>query len=127
MFAQAARLKLRFNTSKGLLTVEDLFDLPLSKGVINLNDLAKAVSRQLKAEQLDDEDFVGTKTKSSSALQLQLDILKYVIAEKLKEVEELSSAKDRKEHNRVIMDLIAQKQQQEMAGKSVAELQALLK
>ena len=30
MFEKAARLKLRFDTSKGLVTVEDLFDLPLT-------------------------------------------------------------------------------------------------
>ena len=58
MFEQASRSKFRFNSSQGLLTTEDLWDLPLtSTRYANLNDIAKELNRTLKATA--EEDFVG--------------------------------------------------------------------
>ena len=43
MFEKASRLKLRFSTSIGMLSAEDLWDLPLSSrnGTANLDDVAR--------------------------------------------------------------------------------------
>ena len=46
MFERAAKRKLRFTSSKGSLSVEDLYDLSLT----SLDSIAKGVNRQLKAE-----------------------------------------------------------------------------
>lgn len=40
IFEQAVRQKLRFQTVRGLLTVEQLWDLPLDKGEVNLYQIA---------------------------------------------------------------------------------------
>lgn len=122
MFDQATRLKLRFESNKGLLSVEQLWDLPLT----TLNELAKNLNRQIK-EVGDDEDFISEKSSVDSQVQLRFDIAKHIIGVKLKERNDTQTAQDRKAHNQTIMALIEQKQQQELAGKSVEELKALLK
>lgn len=123
MFDKATRLKLRFESNKGLLSVEQVWDLSLTA----LNEMAKGLSRQVKAAQSDEEDFIGTKSNVDSELQLRFDIVKHVIGVKLKERDDSKDAAERKANNQVILELIQRKKQQELEGKSVEELEALLK
>ena len=44
MFEKASRMKLRFNTQRGVLSVEDLWDLPL----IQLDNIAIALNKKLQ-------------------------------------------------------------------------------
>jgi hypothetical protein len=86
MFEDAIRQKIRFDSPKGLLTAEDLWDLPLQStvsGKANLDDIARALHKQLKNG--DDVSFVSTATKSDPTVQLKFDIVKYVIEQKMKE------------------------------------------
>lgn len=126
MFEKAARLKLRFDTSKGNLTVEDLFDLPLTStnGRANLNDIAKGLNRELKATE--EEDFVNNTTKGNEVLQLKFDIVKHVIEVRKAENEAAKTAADRKEKKQRLLELIAKKQDQDLEGKSVEELNAMV-
>lgn len=123
MFDKATRLKLRFESNKGLLSVEQVWDLSLTA----LNEMAKSLSRQVKAAETDEEDFIGTKSNVDSELQLRFDVVKHIIGVKLKERDESASAAERKANNQVILELIQRKKQQELEGKSVEELEALLK
>ncbi|CAD5240407.1 hypothetical protein NBNDMPCG_00002 [Klebsiella phage vB_KqM-Westerburg] len=123
MFDKATRLKLRFSSAKGDLSVEQVWDL----GLTALNEMAKGLSRELKAATIDDEDFIGNNTSVDSQLQLRFDIVKGIISTKLKERDDSLSAAEKREHNQAILELIKKKQQEELAGKSVEELQALLK
>ncbi|AEM91853.1 hypothetical protein [Salmonella phage SPTD1] len=123
MFDQATRLKLRFNSNKGLLSVEQVWDLNLNA----LNELAKDLSRQVKEAASDEEDFIGVKSAVDSQLQLRFDIVKAIIGVKLKERDESATAAERKANNQVILELIQRKKQQELEGKSLEELEALLK
>lgn len=123
MFDKATRLKLRFESNKGLLSVEQIWDLSLT----SLNEIAKGLSRQVKAAETDEEDFIGTKSNVDSELQLRFDIVKHVIGVKLKERDDSKDAAERKANNQVILELIQRKKQQELEGKSVEELEQLLK
>ena len=124
MFEQAIRLKLRFETAKGALTVEDLYDLPLtSANRPNLNDIAKGLSRYLRENE---EDFVGTASKADTAAQLKFSIVKHVIAVRLAENEAAKAAADRRETKNRIMELIAKKQDESLQSKSLEELQAMV-
>ena len=71
MFEKAARLKLRFDTSKGLVTVEDLFDLPLTvrNGGASLDNIAKGIARLIR--ETETESFVLTTTKAEIDPQAQ--------------------------------------------------------
>ncbi len=123
MFDKATRLKLRFESNKGLLSVEQVWDLSLTA----LNEMAKGLSRQVKAAETDEEDFIGTKSNVDSELQLRFDVVKHIIGVKLKERDDSRDAAERKANNQIILELIQRKKQQELESKSVEELEALLK
>ncbi|MCI2235020.1 hypothetical protein MKK42_23550 [Escherichia coli] len=123
MFDKVTRLKLRFESNKGLLSVEQVWDLSLTA----LNEMAKGLSRQVKAAETDEEDFIGTKSNVDSELQLRFDVVKHIIGVKLKERDDSRDAAERKANNQVILELIQRKKQQELESKSVEELEALLK
>ena len=126
MFEKAARLKLRFASPQGQLSAEDLWDLPLTStkaNQANLNNIAKEISRQLKAE--GEEDFVNPKS-GAEGLQLRLDIVKHVIQTRQAENETARVLADRKDKKARLLELMQRKQDQELEGKSLAELQEML-
>ncbi|WP_051382444.1 hypothetical protein [Bradyrhizobium sp. Tv2a-2] len=126
MFEKAARIKLRFDTGKGMLAVEDLFDLPLASktGKTNLDDLARSLYKQLKSGE--DISFVEADKASDPTVQLRFDIVKFVIDTKLEENRQASKERDRAEQKQKIMALIADKQDEALKGKSLEDLQAEL-
>lgn len=125
MFEKAARIKLRFSTPKGLLTVEDLFDLPLTSGTgkANLDDLAKELHRQLKDE---DVSFVTPTAKKDEDDQLAFELVKHVIGIRIAERDEAAKKTEQAAARQKIMALIDQKKDAALGEKSVEELTALL-
>jgi hypothetical protein len=126
IFEKAARLKLRFDSPKGALSVEDLWDVPLTSGVgkANLDDIAKGLYRQLR-----DTDatvsFVLPVEKGSDTVQLKFDIAKHVIDIRMAERDAAADAAKRKETKARILELIAKKQDDALGGKSLEELLAM--
>lgn len=127
MFEKANRLKLRFSSPQGSLSAEDLWDLPLTSTRANrgnLNDIAKEVSRELKAQ--GEEDFVNPRSTVDEELQLKLDIVKHVIQVRQAENEEARELSERREKKGRLLELISKKKDQELEGKSVEELTAMV-
>lgn len=122
-FKQASRLKLRFSTSLGLLTVEQLWDLSQTQ----LSNAIKAAKKVLKKENDDELAFLEDTKTVDIENQLRFDILKDIYLTKKTEAEELRNAADVKAYNQKILALIAEKQEGELKGKSIAELEAMLK
>lgn len=117
MFEKASRMKLRFNTQRGVLSVEDLWDLPL----IQLDNIAIALNKKLQESKT--ESFIKTRTKDTTELELKFNIAKHIIDVKLQEQQEdrlLESEKKAKRQK--ILDLMAKKQDAELEGKSLEEL-----
>lgn len=85
LFLKATRSKFRFDTTKGKLSVEELWDLPLQSKTNqpNLDDIAKALHRQLKSD--DTISFVTTSTTSDVEVRSRFDIVKFVIDTKVAE------------------------------------------
>lgn len=122
-FIQAARLKLRFSTAVGVLSVEDLWDLPLeSKNKVNLDSIAIALHRELKDTK--EESFIS-KSKADPILEMKLDIVKYIIGVKLQEAEDKAKARVKSEQKAKIAGLIAEKQDESLKSLSLEELTAL--
>ena len=68
-FEKATRLRLRFETSRGNLNVEDLWRLPLAE----LDKLAIALNKQLKESS--EESFIKAKSKDNKLLELPFAIV----------------------------------------------------
>lgn len=124
IFEYASRNAVRFQSIKGLITTEDLWDLPLQhKGGFDLDSVAKAVNAELKATA--EESFVTTTpTLLSKELEIKLEIVKHVIAVKLAENEAARTAAARKAEREKLTAILAGKQEAELQGLSKEELQA---
>jgi hypothetical protein len=125
MFTKASRIKLRFESPKGLLTVEDLWDLPLSSttGKANLDDIAKAAFQSLKGSEV--VSFVVRNAVSDPTIQLRFDIVMHIIDTRIAENEAAGKAKINSEKKQQILAMIAQKEIEQVAGQSLDELRAL--
>lgn len=119
-FENATRLRLRFETSRGNLNVEDLWRLPLAE----LDKLAIALNKQLKESS--EESFIKAKSKDNKLLELRFDIVKHIIETLLSEDEEKKKAADKRAKREQLLELIAKKKNQELEGKSLEELEAEL-
>ncbi len=123
IFEFAARNKTRFASTKGLLTVEQLFnDVPLrSSDGFNLDAIAREANKQLKAAT--EESFVNTeRTPEHSRLETTLEIVKFVIASKL---DDEAAAKKRQENaaeKQKLLKILAEKQDGKLSELSEAQL-----
>lgn len=128
MFEDASRLKLRFDSTKGMLSVEDLWDLPLTSPTgsrANLDAIAIALNRQTR-DAGDEVSFVTPRADNGNAeLLLKFEIVKHVIGVRVRERDDLKAASERRAKKDRILELIAKKQDQELESKSEDELRAL--
>ena len=119
MFENAVRMKMRF-PFKGMISVEDLWDL----GLRDLDSVFKALNKQVKQSQ--EESLLAAKTKEDEILTTQIDIVKYIVSVKMAELESAKQAKEQKEKKQKIMELIAAKKEEALGNKSIEELEAML-
>ena len=119
MFEFALKNKVRF-PYKGLVSVEDLFDL----SVRDLDGIFKTLNAQVKKSQ--EESLLATKTKEDETLAIQIEIVKHIVKTKLDEAETAKQSKELKEKKQKIMEIIAAKQDESLHNASVEELQAML-
>lgn len=122
-FKLASQLKLRFQTGKGLLSTEQLWDL-------SLDDLdALAVSLETEHKESGKKSFL-TRTKVSEkdkTAKLKFDVVLDILNTKADEIQAAADAKEIKEHNKKILELIASKKDKSLEGKSIKQLEAMLK
>lgn len=121
IFEKASKIKLRVSSSKGVLSVEDLWDLPLEK----LNELAKSVNRKIREQ--GEEDFLGNTPSCDARLTLTLDIIKEVIRVKLEEKELSKVAAENKARKEQLLAILAKKEESDLESKSIEELKNIIK
>lgn len=129
IFEQATRVKLRFESSKGSLSIEEVWDFSLTA----LDTLAKAVNKQLR--EAEEESFIPA-THAPSVLShdaLRLALLKHILGVK---VEERETARKKAEDSAKLArlkDILAAKadeafqaMSQEEILKQITELEAVV-
>jgi len=104
MFEKATRLKLRFDSVIGYLSVEDLWDLSLQQ----LNSLAKKINKQVKETK--EEDFLEEISDEDAIFQLKFNIVLHVLETKKKELKEKKEESLRKEEREKILGILSKKQ-----------------
>jgi hypothetical protein len=120
-FKLASQQKLRFQTNKGLLSVEQLWDL-------SLEDLdALAVSLETEHKQSAKKSFLVKTSVKDKTAKLRFDVVLDVLNTKIAEEEAATEAMEIKEHNKKIITLISEKQDESLKGKSIKQLEAMLK
>ncbi len=108
IFLRASKAKLRFNTAAGMLSAEDLWDLPLiSKNSVSLDGVYKNINRELKAD--DEESLVATPTPESTVARLQRDIVKAVYDVRMADKEAAEGRAAKAERKRKLLELKANK------------------
>ena len=126
MFEQATRNKLRFESTKGPLSVEQVWDAPLtSRNGFSLDDIAKQAKRELDA--LSEESFVEQVSPLKSVAVLKLEVVKHIISVKLEEKEAASKRAERAELRRQLTEALAEKQSDAIKHMSPEEIQKRLK
>ena len=122
IFEQASRQKLRFASIKGLLTTEDLWDLPLtSKTGFDLDTLAKQTNASIKAAA--EESFVVvTDNPAKKLAELQLEILKHVIGARVAQADATKLAAQKRAERERLVALLGEKQDEALRGLSVDDI-----
>jgi len=120
-FKLASQQKLRFQTSKGLLSTEQLWDL-------SLNDLdTLAVLLEEESTKAGRKSFLVRSSAKDKTAKLKFDIVIDILSTKVEDANAASEAQEIKEHNKKIINLISEKKEETLKGKSIAELEAMLR
>jgi len=118
MFEQASRLRLRFTTPVGLVSVEDLWDLKLT----TLDTVAVTLHKALSDSNL---SFIS-ENKVDPTLKLKFDIVKHVIETRIKEREHEKEIFEKNAKKQQLLEILSRKQNAELESKSPEELKALI-
>lgn len=118
VFEQAARSKLRFETSKGYLSSEEVWDLSLP----SLDMLARTVNKRLR--EAEEESFIPStlQPKTPSHDALRLDLLKHVIGVKVVERDLAKKRADDRAKLARLKDLLAAKEDETFKAMSQDEI-----
>jgi hypothetical protein len=119
MFEIATRSKFRF-PYKGQISVEDMWELSLPA----LDSVFKALNAQIK--QIKEESLLSTKSKADETLEMQIEIVKYIVSVKLAEKEAREKAAVNKEMKQKIMQIKAARQDKALLEASDEDLDKLL-
>lgn len=117
IFEQAVKQKLRFASDRGMLMVEQLYDLSLAV----LDKVARSVNAELKS--LTEESFVDLRPNPrKTELELQLEILKHVIKDKIEEKDEAEKRVERANKRRVLLQALESKENEELQSMSKEDI-----
>lgn len=125
MWIEALSKKLRFEY-KGLISIEDLFDLSLN----DLDDIYRNLKKeadeykQYSADSLLEKD--DEKDETYEELQLKIDVVTAVFNHLKKQQEELQRKIALQNQRDKILGIIADKEDEELSNKSISELKEIL-
>ena len=127
IFKKASKKKLRFSTNRGVLSVEQLWDLSkdeIRQLVIKAREAAKKSSGEVNDSELSFLD-APAKTKATDD-ELRFEILKDIYLTKKSAEESAQKKAEAKRNNQKLLDIIARKQDEALEKKSIKELEKML-
>ena len=122
MYKKAAELKLRFQSSRGQLSVEQLFDfkmVDLARMIKEQNEIVKKTKGDADAEL---EFLEGTSDGKENVEALKFDILKDIYLDKKHKRDQDAEDVLKREEIKKLEELIAKKQNAALEEMSVEEL-----
>lgn len=118
LFEIASREKYRF-PYKGLISVEDLWDLTLPQ----LDGVYKALSKEVKTQ---GEDSLMAEAITDKKLSNMIEIVKYIFSVKQQEADARKTAAENKRKRERIAEVLAQKEDEALRNMSADELKKLM-
>lgn len=129
IFEIASRKAFRFSSSKGDLTTEQLWTLPLiskSQNPCDLDTIARSINADLKS--MTEESFVNVAPDPRKGdLEVKLAIVKRVIDVRQEEIAAAQKSKEKAELRKKLAEALADKRDNAIKNLSEAEIEAKLK
>ncbi|AFQ96396.1 hypothetical protein [Bacillus phage vB_BceM_Bc431v3] len=119
LFEVATRTKMLF-PFRGMINVIDLWDLTPNQ----LDLVFKSLNAQFK--QASEESLLKVKTPADKVVEVQIEIVKYIVSVKVAEQEARLQAQARKEEKQKLLSILATKEDEELQGKSAEEIRAMI-
>lgn len=116
MYRKASRMKIRFATAKGNLTVEDLWELSLPA----LDKIAIALDEELSKSPK--KSFISASTPGNEILEVKFNIVKDIIETKLLEKREVDEVKKKHAEKQRLLEVLSKKEEESLENLSVEEL-----
>ena len=124
MYKKAAKLKLRFNTSRGPLSIEQLMDFSMTELEKLVRAQHKVLKDTAKLDSTEELDFLEiNKTPKENIEQLKFDILKDIYMDKKNEKADRIADEEKRKRRERLAELIAEKKEEADKGKSLEELE----
>jgi hypothetical protein len=120
-FMKASRLKLKFPTTKGLLSLDQLWDLSLG----DLDELAVGLAKSYDDSK--GKSYLSKKSTKDKTIKLQFDIVLAVLNTLVEEKETAMAQSGVKAHNQKILSLIQEKKEASLKELDIKSLEKLLK
>lgn len=114
IFELATRKRLRFLAPNGSVTTEDLWSMSLPQ----LDKIALALKKEIGSG---DESFLSDVSKDD-VLQLRFDVVVHIIRTLQSERAQEKSDAVRSEQRRILVSVLADREQQELASLSIEEI-----
>ena len=119
IFELASRMKIRF-AYRGMITVEDLWDLSVQE----LDRIFQKLNKALKESK--EESLLSPQVKEDSELNVQVAIVRHIVEVKLAEAAVALAAVERKAKKEKILSILADKQDDSLRNMSSEDLTKML-
>lgn len=119
LFIEATKKNYQF-PFRGMINVIDLWEL----SVQNLDLVFKSLNADYKKSE--EESLLSAQTKESEELSEKIDIVKYIVNEKLAEKKAKEDAKKNREMKQRLLEIKAKRQDAALEGLSDAELDKMI-
>ena len=126
-FVKASRQKYRWDSPQGSLSVEELWDLPLQTSKANTDSLDNiAIALDTKLNETSKTSFVTNSTPGNPELRTKFEIVLHIISVRQEEAALAAVKRANAEKKQQLLALIDKKQSEQLEGKPIEELYAIV-